>query len=145
VDPVNLSAFVNAPCGLPGKDELARFSLPAAGQAGPAQGIVECAWTPIYPKAPRYAAGVDMHSGGLAGLGLKQPSFAPVTVHGHPASHAGAGPTPGQCTVDAGVAPDTVLVVTATIPDPNALSDNPCTDADQFAAAIVGFQGSRAP
>ncbi|WP_329062410.1 DUF3558 family protein [Amycolatopsis sp. NBC_01480] len=147
VDPLDLSAFRDAPCGLPGDAELARFFLAVPGRLTPAAALTECEWASANPRAPRYQAAVDLNSGGLPGLRRRTP-FAPdgpAAIHGYPAGHVAAGRTAGWCTVDVGVAPDTVLQVSVTIPAPGVLSDDPCTDADQFAGAIIGFQGHRAP
>nr|WP_281246940.1 DUF3558 family protein [Amycolatopsis saalfeldensis] len=147
VDPIDLAAFENAPCGLPGDAELTRFSLTKPGLLTTVAGISLCDWVSANPRAARYQAGVDRRSGGLPGL-RRRTAFTrsgPDVIHGYPAGHAAADRTAGRCTVDVGVAPDTVLRVTADIPAPGPLSDDPCADADQFAGAIIGFQGHRAP
>jgi hypothetical protein len=65
-------------------------------------------------------------------------------VHSYPALHRGT--SEGHCTVQVGVADDTLLTVTVDATDP-ALSAHaaPCAEADNFAGTIIGYQGHRKP
>jgi hypothetical protein len=71
-----------------------------------------CTWTPNDTTSVSYRASVDVSSGGLEALYQRCstiPAFEPTDVHSYPAVHTDHDGTPaGQCTVNVGVADDTL-------------------------------------
>jgi hypothetical protein len=152
-DPLDLSRTVQTPCTLLRPDQLAQYHLTNPGSAtalapvtvGAGTTDPACAWTPTSAALPGYRAGVDQHSGGLEGLYRHRaalPVFRPTMVSGFPAVDTAAGADAqgrGQCTVEVGVAGDTLLIVGITVPAGDAFDyTDPCPNAEQFAAAIIG-------
>jgi hypothetical protein len=142
-DPIDLTEFVKAPCGLMTAQQLVRFYITAPGVVNPPV----CTWTPSDTAALHYQASVDTTSGGLEELYRRRasvPGFDPTTVHSYPGVHRDV--ATGRCTVDVGVANDTLLAVTVIATDAklDAYQD-PCGEADRFAGTLVGYQGHRAP
>lgn len=142
-DPIDLTGFAAAPCGLMTAQQLAHYyvTTPGTVQAG------ACRWTPGDTRGLSYQAAADTTSGGLearyqhrAGIA----GFEPTTVHSYPGIHRDT--RVGHCTTEIGVANDTLLVVTVDATDP-ALSarTDPCAEADRFAGTLIGYQGHRAP
>lgn len=61
-------------------------------------------------------------------------------MHSYPAIHR------GTCTVEVGVAEDTLLTITVDATDPTlSAHTDPCAEADRFAGTVIGYQGHRAP
>ncbi|MGW4527527.1 DUF3558 family protein [Amycolatopsis sp. NPDC004378] len=142
-DPIDLTGFVTAPCGLMTAQLLARYyvTTPGTVQAG------ACRWIPGDTRSLTYRAAVDTTSGGIEALYQHRAAitgFEPTTVHSYPGIHRDTGT--GHCTTQIGVANDTLLAVTVDATDP-ALSahTDPCAEADRFAGTVVGYQGHRAP
>ncbi|MEC3980957.1 DUF3558 domain-containing protein [Amycolatopsis sp. H20-H5] len=150
-DPLDLTEFEKAPCGLASPEQITRFYLAAPGTVARSQSIVSCQWSSRDPRAPRYEAAADPHSGGMAGLESRRsafPSFERTVIHNYPAAHVkDRSDTVGhsRCTTEVGVTADTLLVITATVTERSTTSEDPCDDADRFAGSIIGFQGHRAP
>jgi hypothetical protein len=142
-DPIDLTAFTARPCGLLDTQQLARYYI-----TGP--GVVTapwCVWTPADTTGLTYEASVDTTGGGIESLYEHRTTvagFDPADVHSYPAIHRDA--RDGHCTVQVGVADDTLLSVTidATNPTLSAHQD-PCAEADRFAGSVIGYQGHRAP
>ena len=136
-DPLDMTRQAAAPCGLLTADELAQYHLSSPGQVtGDA-----CAWTPTTALLPGYSASVDLNSGGLAGLYRKRSGmavFQPTRVGEYPGVNTGS-QVAGHCTVEVGVANDTLVVVNTVVPraDQNDYPD-PCYQLDEFALVIVG-------
>lgn len=142
-DPIDLTQFVAAPCELLDKQQLTHFYVTTPGVPKPPG----CAWTPSDTTGLTYQASVDTSSGGMEVLYQHRAAiagFEPTAVHSYPAIHRDT--RDGHCTVQAGVAGDTLLTVTIDATDP-ALSAHadPCAEADRFAGTIIGYQGHRAP
>jgi uncharacterized protein DUF3558 len=136
-DPLNLSKQAAAPCGLLTADQLAQYHLTAPGQVTGGW----CAWTPTTARLPSYSASVDMTSGGLAGLYAERSGmrvFRPIQVGEYPAVNTGS-QLAGHCTVEVGVADDTLIIANTVAPrfDQSDYPD-PCHTLDQFALVIVG-------
>jgi hypothetical protein len=148
---VDLSKSADAPCGLPGRDQLAEFSITKPGKATTAASGPACTWVPDGATSPSYQASADLKSGGLEALYHRRSTFRvfePTTIHGYPSVHLGQDPAAeqhGHCTVEAGVSDTGLLLVTVVITPGSADYDDPCTDADQFAGYIIGYQGARSP
>jgi hypothetical protein len=68
-------------------------------------------------------------------------------VHSYPGVHTDHDGTPaGQCTVNVGVADDTLLIVTVKVSDAKvAPFGDPCIETDRFAGSVIGYQGHLAP
>ncbi len=142
-DPIDLTAFAARPCGLLDTQQLARYYVTGPGVAEASR----CVWVPADTTSLTYQASVDITSGGLESLYAHRTTvtgFGPADVHSYPAIHRDA--RSGHCTVQVGVANDTLLSVTidATNPVLSAHQD-PCAEADRFAGSIIGYQGHRAP
>jgi len=142
-DPLDFTQFAAAPCGLLDQQQLAHYYVTTPGVPKPPG----CAWTPSDTAKLAYQASVDTTSGGIEALYQHRatiPGFAPTEVHSYPAIHRDT--TDGHCTVQVGVANDTLLAVTVDATDP-ALSAHadPCAEADHFAGTIIGYQGHRKP
>ncbi|WP_284740409.1 DUF3558 domain-containing protein [Amycolatopsis sp. RTGN1] len=142
-DPIDLTQFATAPCELLDQPQLAHYYITGPGVPKPPG----CTWTPSDTRKLTYHASVDTSSGGIEALYQHRAGitgFEPTDVHSYPAIHHDAGD--GHCTVQAGVANDTLLTVTvdATDPAPSAQAD-PCGEADRFAGTIIGYQGHRKP
>lgn len=139
-DPLDMTKAAGQPCGLLRADQLAQYHLVTPGTpAG-----TDCVWTPTAAALPGYRAGVDQTSGGLAGLYGKRarmPVFQPTKVGDYPAvntASSAAAQRQGQCTVEVGVAADTLIIATVTVPPADTVDySDPCPDADQFAESIV--------
>ncbi|WP_162834118.1 DUF3558 family protein [Amycolatopsis circi] len=145
--PLDLTQFTTKPCDLMTRQQLVTFFVTSQGTASSATGKTACTWIPHDTKALTYIASVDTTSGGLEALYHHRaavPGFAPVFVHSYPGVHRDD--HDGHCTVETGVAEDTLLNVTVTATDPklDAYSD-PCYEADRFAGIMVAYQANRAP
>lgn len=145
--PLDLTQFTTKPCDLMTHDQLVTFFVSSPGTTATAGGKTACTWIPRDTKALSYVASVDTTSGGLEALYHRRaavPGFAPVSVHHYPGIHRDNGD--GHCTVETGVANDTLLSVTVTATDPklDAYSD-PCYEADRFAGSMIAYQANRAP
>lgn len=143
-NPLDLSKGVTQPCAqLMRPDQLAQYHLTVPGTMTTIPSGAACAWTPAGAASPSYTAGVDMHSGGLEALYHKRSTmsvFQPTTVSEYPAVHTAASPAAlgqGKCTVDVGVASDTLLIVSVTVPAQSLDYATPCDDADAFAADVI--------
>lgn len=67
-------------------------------------------------------------------------------VHSYPAVRTDLDGTAQECTVNVGVADDTLLTVTVRLDDVKiAHLVEPCPEADRFAGSMIGYQGHRAP
>ncbi|SFW86177.1 DUF3558 domain-containing protein [Amycolatopsis australiensis] len=142
-DPIDLTAFTASPCGLLDAGQLAHYYVTAPGTVQHAA----CVWQPGDTTGLTYEASVDTTGGGLESLYRHRATvngFDPATVHSYPAIHRDS--HAGRCTVQVGVANDTLLTVVVEATD-TALSahQDPCGEADRFAGSIVGYQGHRAP
>jgi hypothetical protein len=156
-DPLDMTHAAGQPCALARPDQLAQYHLTANGTAlelpsTPGHTTPSCGWIPTTTALPSYQAGVDTTSGGLAALyhhRTQIPVFQPTSVSEYPAIHTAASTTAlthGQCTVDVGVANDTLLIVRVTVPNPAALDyPDPCPDADSFAATVIANSEGQAP
>jgi hypothetical protein len=156
-DPLNMTHAAGEPCTLARPDQLAQYRLVVNGvptnlPSTPGHTVAGCGWTPTTPGLPGYQAGVDITSGGIATLYNQRSRlavFQPTSVSEYPAVHTAANPTAlmhGQCTVDVGVANDTLLVVRVTVPNPASLDySDPCPDADSFAATVIANAEGKAP
>jgi hypothetical protein len=138
-NPLDMTKAAAAPCTLLRPDQLAQYHLVAPGTASGAT----CSWPAATSGLPSYTAAVDRRSGGLEGLYHKRntmPVFQPATVSEYPAVHTATTPAAlheGHCTVEVGVADDTLLVVGSTVPSESLDYTTPCDDADTFAADII--------
>lgn len=142
-DPIDLSEFAAAPCGLMNPQQLAHFYVTTPGTVT----LPSCTWTPSDTRGLTYQASVDLTSGGIEALYQRRatvPGFDPTDVHSYPGAHLDT--RTGHCSVYVGVANDTVLTVTIDATDPklDAHAD-PCGEADRFAGTLIGYQGHRAP
>ncbi|MET8847948.1 DUF3558 domain-containing protein [Amycolatopsis sp. NPDC004625] len=142
-DPLDLTPFAAAPCHLLDRPQLARYFVTTDGTPEPPG----CRWTPADTAKLTYRAAVDLTTGGLEARYRQRPTipgFTPAQVHSYPAILRDL--DVGRCTVETGVANDTLLVVTVDAPD-RALSAHadPCTEAERFAGTIIGYQGHRKP
>lgn len=149
-NPLDFSKSVTRPCALLRPDQLAQYHLGAQGTMTSISGVPACAWSPASAGLAAYQAGVDMRSGGIEALYHRRsamPVFQPATVSEYPAVHTAVTATAlrqGRCTVDVGVADDTLLVVDVTVPSQALDYGTPCDDADAFAAdAIANAQGAQ--
>lgn len=145
--PLDLTQFTAQPCDLMTHDQLAMFFVSSRGTTSPVAGKTACTWIPSDTKALTYVASVDTASGGLEARYRSRAAvsgFAPVFVHSYPGIHRDD--RDGQCTVETGVAEDTLLTVTVTATDPklDAYGD-PCYEADRFAGIMIAYQAHRAP
>ncbi|MEU0528929.1 DUF3558 domain-containing protein [Amycolatopsis tolypomycina] len=142
-DPIDLTSFAAAPCGLLPAQQLAHYFVTAPGVVHPPA----CVWTPSDTQALTYQAAVHVTSGGLENLYQHRATIAgfdPTDVHSYPGIHRDTGT--GRCTVDVGVANDTILAVTVDATDPQLSAHaDPCGEADRFAGTVIGYQGHRAP
>jgi hypothetical protein len=143
LDPLDVSAFVAAPCGLLRADRAARrhLAVPGTVSAGPSGPV--CRWSPTQPRVPVYTAGVAPHSG-LADVFQHREDFSfveQVDISHYPAVHtrdraAGANL---RCATRVGVADDSQLIVTADdsgVAVPSSLDT--CSEADILATEIMG-------
>jgi hypothetical protein len=141
--PIDLTEFAKTPCGLMGPLQLARYFVTTPGVVS----LPACTWTPSHTRSLTYLASVDLTSGGLEALYRRRstlPGFGPTDVHSYPGAHIDT--RSGHCTVDVGVADDTLLAVTVDATDPKLTAyDDPCAEADRFAGSVIGYQGHRAP
>ena len=142
-DPIDLTRFVAAPCGLMDAQQLTHYYITTPGTVQASS----CRWTPSDTRGLTYQASVDTTSGGIEPLYQHRTTingFEPTTVHSYPGIHRGT--RDGHCTTQIGVANDTLLTVTvdATNPGLSARMD-PCGEADRFAGTLIGYQGHRAP
>lgn len=148
-DPIDLTAYVTAPCGLLNGPQLTTFFITHGGAAAPAGKTTECRWTPSDTAVVTFHASVEVGAGGLEavyGRRATLPAFEPTSVHSYPAVHTDIGA--GHCAVRIGVAPETVLTAAIDVPAPKLTAytyDDPCTEAVHFAGVIIGYQGHRAP
>ena len=148
--PIDLTEFAKAPCGLIGPEQLTRYYVTTPGILEQGAAAPTCTWTPNDTRSLSYWASVDVSSGGLETLYQRRstiPAFEPTDVHSYPAVHTDHdGTPPGQCTVNVGVAGDTLLIVTMKVSDAKvAPSGDPCAEADRFAGSMIGYQGHLAP
>jgi hypothetical protein len=151
-DPLDMSKAGSHPCTMLRPDQLAQYHLAVPGvltsiASGPA-----CAWTPTVTGLPSYQAGVDLHSGGLEALYRRRASlsvFQPTKISEYPAVHTATSTSAlhhGRCTTQVGVANDTLLIVTVTVPSTEPLDYNdPCPAADDLTAAILANTEGAAP
>ncbi|WP_329056252.1 DUF3558 domain-containing protein [Amycolatopsis sp. NBC_01488] len=142
-DPLDLTGFVAQPCGLVNAQQLARYYIAAPATTK----LPWCVWVPADTTGLTYQASVDTSSGGLESLYEHRTTvggFDPADVHSYPAIHRDA--RGGHCTVQVGVADDTLLSVTIDATNPKlSVHQDPCAEADRFAGSIIGYQGHRAP
>lgn len=143
-NPLDLSKSGNRPCGtLLRPDQLAQYHLTAPGTTTSLPSGAACSWTPADAALPSYTAGVDLRSGGLEALYHRRsaiPVFQPATVSEYPAVHTAASAAAlrqGRCTVEVGVANDTLLIVGVVVPSQSLDHGTPCDDADAFAADVI--------
>jgi hypothetical protein len=137
LDPIDVSGYTGQPCALLRPDQLAQQHQPPGAPSGE-----DCAWPAASPSRPSFTAHVDTASGGLDTLQRHPPAFfEPTTIGGYPSAHADRdrdAPQHGHCTVNVGVAKDSLLVVTATYENRSAANaTDPCPDADIFATLIL--------
>ena len=146
-DPLDMSQVSTRPCALLRPDQLAQYHLTVPGTMITITGVPGCAWTPQAADLPSYQAGVDLHSGGLAALYRRRasmPIFQPTSVSEYPAVHTAIGR--GRCTVQVGVANDTLVIVNVAVPNTQSPDyTDPCDDADTFAADIIADGEGTAP
>lgn len=151
-DPINLAGIAGKPCTLLRPDQLAQFHVLTPGTTGTgpltsASGTPICTWQPSQGSEPAYAAAVDLHSGGLTALYRRRASlarFVPFTVSGYPGADTAVGA--GHCTVQIAVADGTLLDAAVTVRDAEAADyGDPCSDAQSFAAAIIGNSQGQQP
>lgn len=147
-NPLDMSRARAHPCQLVRPDQLAQFRLTPPGSATGGG----CAWTPGDTARPAYWAGVAIGDGGIAGRYRHRsaiPVFGPTTISGYPAIHTAATAADqrhGRCTVQIGVANDTLVNVSVTIPPGDALDyTDPCDDVDSFAGAVIANAEGSAP
>jgi hypothetical protein len=131
-------------------EQLTRYYVTTPGVLAQGAAAPTCTWTPNDTRSLSYWASVDVSSGGLETLYQRRstiPAFEPTDVHSYPAVHTDHdGTPPGQCTVNVGVAGDTLLIVTMKVADAKAApSGDPCGEADRFAGSMIGYQGHLAP
>lgn len=145
--PLDLTQFTTKPCDLMTSHQLTMFFVSNQGTASPVAGKTTCTWIPHDTKALTYVASVDTTSGGIEALYHRRAAvanFAPVFVHSYPGVHRDD--HDGHCTVETGVADDTLLNVTVTATDPKLEAyGDPCYEADRFAGIMVAYQANRAP
>jgi hypothetical protein len=151
-DPLDMAKPATQPCTLARPDQLAQYHLAAPGTAVATADGPACAWTPTLAGLPSYDGGVDTHSGGLEALYHKRGKmavFQTTTVSEYPGVHTAVSAdalTHGRCTVEVGVANDTLLIVSATVPVADTLDyPSPCDAADTFAATLIGNAEGKAP
>lgn len=136
-DPLDMTKQAAAPCGLLTADQLAQYHLTAPGRMTGSG----CAWTPTTPMLPGYSASVDLTSGGLAALYGKRSHlavFQPVKVGQYPAVNTGS-QVAGHCTVEVGVANDTLIIANTVVPETDQADyADACHTLDEFALVIVG-------
>ena len=142
-DPLDLTAFIAKPCELLNPQQLGRYYIAAPGTTT----LPWCVWVPADTTGLTYQASVDTSSGGLESLYQHRTTvtgFDPADVHSYPAIHRDA--RGGHCTVQVGVANDTLLSVTIDATNLRlSVYQDPCAEADRFAGSIIGYQGHRAP
>lgn len=151
-NPLDMSKARAQPCSLLRPDQAAQYHLTVPGTVATLTGFPACAWTPKYTGLPAYRATVDLHSGGLEALyhhRATMPVFQPTTVSEYPGIHTATTSGAlrhGQCTTEVGVANDTLLVVSVTVPASQTFDyADPCPDADQVAASIIANAEGAAP
>ncbi|HEY4458025.1 MAG TPA: DUF3558 domain-containing protein [Pseudonocardiaceae bacterium] len=151
-DPIDLSALAAKPCTMLRPDQLAQFHIVTPGSTGTgplptASGAPPCTWQPLQSSEPVYAAAVDLHSGGLDALyrrRAKLAEFTPFTVSGYPGVDTAL--AHGQCTVQIEVANGVLLDAAVTVRDTESADyPDPCSDAQSFAAAIIGNSQGQQP
>lgn len=148
-DPIDLSGLAAEPCTMLRPDQLAQFHILAPGTTGTgplasASGTPICTWQPSRSSEPVYAAAVDPRSGGLDALYRRHVRFTPFTVSGYPGVDTVNGR--GRCTVQIEVAKDVLLDAAVTVRDAEAADyGDPCSDAQSFAAAIIGNSQGQQP
>jgi hypothetical protein len=133
-------------------DQLAQYHLAVPGVVTSIASGPACAWTPTVTGLPSYLAGVDLHSGGLEALYHKRaslPVFQPTKISQYPAVHTATTTSEvhhGRCTTQVGVANDTLLIVTVTVPSTQTFDyADPCPVADDLTAAILANTKGAAP
>ncbi|HEY3608590.1 MAG TPA: DUF3558 domain-containing protein [Pseudonocardiaceae bacterium] len=151
-NPLDMSKAAARPCTMLRPDQLAQFHLTSPGTTTSIASGPACAWTPTVSGLPSYLAGVDLHSGGLEALYHRRaslPVFQPTKVSEYPAVHTATTTSAlhhGQCTTQVGVANDTLLIVSVTVPSSQPLDyTDPCPSADDLAAAILANTEGAAP
>ena len=156
-DPIDLSGVAAKPCTMLRPDQLAQFHILAPGTPGTAPlstaaGTPICAWSPSLNTEPLYAAGVDLHSGGLDALYKRRaslPVFQPFAESGYPGVNTATSKNAlaqGQCTVQIEVSPGVLLDAAVTVRDTQAADyTDPCPDAQSFAAAIIANSQGQQP
>lgn len=151
-DPLDLSKDNVRPCLLASANDLAQYHLSPPGTLVSAAEGPACSWTPTVAAMPSYEGGVDMRSGGLAGLYGRRKSmavFQPTSVSEYPAvqtATTAAALKRGQCTVDVAVANDTLLDVSVDVPTGDTLDYSaPCDNADTFAATLIANAEAASP
>lgn len=146
-NPLDMSAGLHHPCQLVRSDQLTQFHLvpPGAATGG------GCTWSPNVAQLPGYWSGVAMGAG-IAGLYQRRSAiavFQPTTISGYPAVHTAATAADqrhGKCTVEIGVARDTLVDVSVTVPPSQSFDyTDPCDDVDSFAGAVIANAEGIAP
>lgn len=148
-DPLDMSQTIKNPCTMLRADQLAQFHLAAPGTPSGATG---CAWTPTDDELPGYQASLTIGGDGLTAIYAERARlavFQPTTVSEYPAVRTAASKaalSAGRCTVDVGVANDTLLSVNVTVPAADQADyTDPCDPASQLAAAIIANSEGQAP
>lgn len=151
-DPLDMTRAATRPCTLLRPDQLAQYHVTTPGTPTSIAGGPACSWTPTPARLPSFRAGVDTHSGGLTALYRERnslPVFRPATISEYPAVHTAATADAlrrGRCTVEVGVAGDTLLIVDVTVADSGSLDyTDPCSDADAVAADVIAGSEAGAP
>jgi hypothetical protein len=151
-DPLNMSRYVSGPCAMLRADQLAQYHLVAPGMTSSDGSGAACRWTAAPTTLPSYTGRADPRSGGLTALYARRPSipvFRPTMISNYPAvntANSADVTQHGQCTVQVGVAPGTLLVVDVTVPAVQALDyTDPCPDANALAAAIIANSVGQVP
>lgn len=147
-NPLDMSAGVRHPCQLVRPDQLAQFHLTSPGAVAGGG----CTWSPNEAQLPGYWSGVSIGTGGIAGVYQRRSTtavFQPTTISGYPAIHTAptaADQRHGRCTVRIGVAKDTLVDVSVTVPPSQPLDyTDPCGDVDSFAAAVIANAEGKSP
>ena len=145
-DPIDLTAFVRAPCGLLDDSWLRTFSVTKPGVPSPAASGTECVWTSSDTTPLAYRASVDTTSGGIETVYRHRatiPAFEPIAIHSYPAVHTAM--SDRACTIKAGVANDTLLTITVQVTGRTSAYTDACAETDRFARVTIGYLANRAP
>jgi hypothetical protein len=139
-DPLDMTGQAAQPCRLLTADQLAQYHLGSPGHLV----ANACVWTATVAGLPSYTARIDLTSGGLTGLYRERSRlavFQPTVVGEYPAVRTAASRaalTAGQCTIEVGVANDTLIIARITVPKADTPDyTDPCDPLAEFTADIV--------